>query len=268
MLPSHSTQRGRQAFTLVELLVVIGIIALLISILLPAMGAARRQAQQISCAANLRQMGQITILYANTYKGFVPVGTRSQNKQSNYWFDANEGELNLFGFFFNARLMNTAPTIAFCGVQRDPLHVYNSSDNVWPPKTTDTKKVRAGYSMRPDYRMQWQADGYAPTGLPKYKYVVNKFVTANPATFVVSAMPRLRDLAGKSIMSDLVRGVNNLTKMGHGTGYNVLRDDGSVKFVRREHIAEPLRLLSETDDDFVVANNVPIDAIWSAFDSF
>ena len=264
----NQSPHSGHAFTLVELLVVIGIIALLISILLPALGAARRQAQQIQCAANLRQMGQATMLYAAAHKGFLPIGTRSQNKQSNYWFDANEGELNLFGFFYQARLLNTAPTIAYCPVQRDTLHVFNSSDNVWPPKTTDTKKVRSGYSMRPDYRMQWAADGYAPTGLPKYKFVVSKFLTSNPATFQASSMPRQRDLANRSIMSDLIRGVNNLTKMGHGTGFNVLRDDGSVKYVRKEYVSDQLNLLSETDDDFVVANNTPIDAMWAAFDRF
>jgi prepilin-type processing-associated H-X9-DG protein len=73
------------AFTLVELLVVIGIIGLLVAILLPALGKARDQAQTIKCLSNCRQLGLAFNMYANEHHGYLPYPTTSLG-ESMMWF--------------------------------------------------------------------------------------------------------------------------------------------------------------------------------------
>ena len=71
VLNSRSTRRRPPAFTLVELLVVIGIIAALIGILLPTLSRAREKAKQVQCQSNLRDIGAQLLIYAQKWNGWI-----------------------------------------------------------------------------------------------------------------------------------------------------------------------------------------------------
>jgi prepilin-type processing-associated H-X9-DG protein/prepilin-type N-terminal cleavage/methylation domain-containing protein len=88
LLPRSAKPRPDNAggFTLVELLVVIGIIALLVAILLPALGKARRQAQTASCMSNLRQVGLAMRMYASDHKGWLPLIRGGPGWQGPFWY--------------------------------------------------------------------------------------------------------------------------------------------------------------------------------------
>src|SRR5947209_20473863 len=99
-------------FTLVELLVVIGIIALLITILLPSLARARDRSNRVKCLANLHSLGEAMYLYAHDFRDRLPNG--------NLRHDANPVSGDQVLVSLNREYMN-APGTFHCPSDTDPV---------------------------------------------------------------------------------------------------------------------------------------------------
>jgi prepilin-type N-terminal cleavage/methylation domain-containing protein/prepilin-type processing-associated H-X9-DG protein len=103
----------QRAFTLVEILVVIGIIAILIAILLPVISRAREGAQRTACLSNLRSLQHAMVLYSNANRGWLPNGNAP-----GVWQDYNGA--NALMVTFNDDYVQ-APKVFHCPSDNDPV---------------------------------------------------------------------------------------------------------------------------------------------------
>ena len=163
--------RHARAFTLVELLVVIGIIAVLISILLPALNTARRQANAVRCLSNLRQVGNCIMLYARDYKGVVPL-IRGESNDGSPEFNSGTDKGALYWTdwlmpYFNKNAVSTgSPTVAqFDAAQKT---VFWGCPN-WIPPVTATGGYGYQYSAEHGGYLRVFEPGYAMNPFPSYK---------------------------------------------------------------------------------------------------
>lgn len=83
--------RRKSAFTLIELLVVVAIIAILMAVLMPSLAKARKQAKNVACLSNLKQMGSGWFMYASSFDGQLAPAVLPQNAQygSPVWYSAS-----------------------------------------------------------------------------------------------------------------------------------------------------------------------------------
>jgi prepilin-type N-terminal cleavage/methylation domain-containing protein len=204
------------AFTLVELLVVIGIIALLMAILLPALAKAREASQKTVCLSNLRQLGTAMQQYATEYKDFIPIGYMDQKQFSYVAYHRNTistPRVSQMGFLVIGRTITDGKAF-FCPSETDPMFMYQTPENPWPYEkdalspTPPSTHSRFGYNARPV--ANWPKD-------------------SDPAQFP-NPMARKSQLGNKALLADLL--INrDYIKHRHKTGINVLFGSWSAQFV-------------------------------------
>ena len=224
-------RRSKRGFTLVELLVVIGIIALLISMLLPALNKAREAAKRAACLSNLRTIGQVMYIYAHDNKDQIPLGTIKERYQEAYWIRLT-GRWPTWGPLYRANLMKS-PAAFYCpSAQGDVFHEYDGVRNPWQPETGN---VRGGYYLRPMAQngtpVLWRDGNTAAK--PAAPPVADEGPDTNdPAAGAWRPYPRLSKFKNRAISADIFATPHRI-EWRHKKGINVLYANGHAKWLDR-----------------------------------
>jgi prepilin-type N-terminal cleavage/methylation domain-containing protein/prepilin-type processing-associated H-X9-DG protein len=232
-----SKQTRRKGFTLVELLVVIGIIALLISILLPSLNRARETANRVKCGSNMRQIGQAIQLYANENKGNYPrtrynvAGTTTGTYDTTNANTAQDPFLNqlndndvIKAMFLLIRTQDITPEVFICPSSNDEKDTYGSAAGISAQsKVSFTAKKNLSYSM---------ANPYPDAAGVNNSYKLNATTGAefaicadmNPAGATNYLLTSATEVSSQKDMQ-LANSPNH-----QGQGENVLYGDGHAEF--------------------------------------
>lgn len=198
----------RRAFTLVELLVALAIVAVLAGLIIPTLGKMRAASATSMCLGNLRQIHALVVVFAADHDGQAPIGYRAGKKQWNTTLFSSGGQFVLLGRLCAAGLVKD-PRVLYCPAERDPTQAFNTKENPWPPRQT----AQGGYACAP--LLDWGA--------------------AQPAQ-----MPRLASLGRSALLADGV-GMPSRVDSRHRDGVNVLFADGSARRFDRTLIDADLR---------------------------
>ncbi len=214
----------KQGFTLVELLVVIGIISALIAILLPALNRAREAAKKVACASNLKQIGMAMHMYANDNKGYYPVLKNQHN-----W----NAPLTLVSALVvnGTYLPNTNPKAwGYSAVFRCPSDLSDYTNSY--PKSYVYRQTHNGHDYSDDH--VYPADGMAMRTSDNPHYTPGLWRWLVTEKYATAYDYQQLNTPGGQAYANTPHTIDNVTVQSywHANGGNTLYDDGHVKWVR------------------------------------
>jgi prepilin-type N-terminal cleavage/methylation domain-containing protein/prepilin-type processing-associated H-X9-DG protein len=285
--PSRLIRGTRRGFTLVELLVVIGIIAVLIGILMPALQRAREAANRTACLSNVRSMMQAARIYALNSKDDLSIGCSSDQYRGSYfiWNGTCYQSFGLTVYFMlnqpaapaagDAKLMaDDFIKALYCPSDRSMHFNFDHDLNPWKPGVAG-QSVRSGYQFRPmdgDYKsVVWGSSVFPagsnyPFGRAFFKDIRGLY--SPKGTQTPRRVPSLASMKRKAVFSDQISSHERLLRC-HIKGVNVAYADGSANWIDKGVIIDELVKLK---DDFpaqsVEESNFLHEDIWRKFDNF
>ena len=263
VIPAHGRRPG--AFTLVEVLVVIGIIAVLLGILLPSLNRAREAAKRTNCLSNLRQVHTMLVMYANQNRGRVPVGYSGSGagdvaEGNNYFLSRATSKMPDgdpprkvryvgLGLLFKAGFVKEgykggSGRVFYCpSFDGDLFHGFNSVSNKWPPSQETTRCTYSARGSTNNTNPQpgtYATDGVCwGTGSKSEPFYPLKPINGKTDGKTKAAMFRLGRLKDRAILADVVSSVTRI-KPAHQKGINVLYANGAARWVDYKLVSKQL----------------------------
>jgi prepilin-type N-terminal cleavage/methylation domain-containing protein len=214
-LKANKKFRARNRFTLIELLVVIAIIAILASMLLPALNKAREKAKRIYCVNNLKQLSTGMTQYAGDNDGFIVPNYLNGYSYIGYYLRASSLYRNPAVLFRDSYIKNKK--LFFCPSARNQVYTFEYNKPRWENSSSSVVYSSYFYFIR---------NGWGQSS--------TEYLKAN--TFM-----RLNKLGNKAYLCDNPYGyVSNAIPQNHGStaggSYNVTYGDGAVRTIVKNNL--------------------------------